>query len=555
MLLQSQMRPEQHKLLVSTAHIGQKATVKQQLRRQFVEQKAGIVHEESQDGTENVVVPKGVVSLTKSKPRPTLAESLDFFASTISPHIKPPKPKPAVPITELPAANTKFADDFGSFRSSALSKTKTAEDGEDDSVGRGYVQGYIKIGKNSMSELERKQREMEEDDDDEEDEEDEDDDEDDEDGDGEDDDEDGENEDDEDGEEDEDDDDAPAAPVSNIYSVAFDVKPIRANKKKRKRVALVIPGQEKKEKEEENEDDDEKEDEADEESEDAHMDDDNADDVEEESQPASKKTKPAQLPSGTKRKGAPPTDDDAAAATVVSDDDADGDVPSGPKLSRKAARIANASVVIAKMPESGKKFSRVKQDGPSSLYQELLKARSEAGGTVMTYPGTEVLLETRVSNNDLYLGDREEGKAIDKNKKKSKESYQKVDTAAAVASLPPEHRMPTLRQTLSGHVIVEIHRTEEIQAARMQLPLCSQEQEVMEAIAENDIVILSGETGSGKVSIPDNSSTGKINAFSSWHRFLTLFCFVFFRSFCRLLKSLNFCLKPVTHSFKRTSRV
>ena len=32
----------------------------------------------------------------------------------------------------------------------------------------------------------------------------------------------------------------------------------------------------------------------------------------------------------------------------------------------------------------------------------------------------------------------------------------------------------------------------------MQLPVCGQEQEIMEAIMENPVIILSGETGSGK---------------------------------------------------------
>lgn len=45
---------------------------------------------------------------------------------------------------------------------------------------------------------------------------------------------------------------------------------------------------------------------------------------------------------------------------------------------------------------------------------------------------------------------------------------------------------------------VQLKRKPEIQLARMQLPVCSSEQEIMEAIIENDVIILCGETGSGK---------------------------------------------------------
>ncbi|KAG7391043.1 ATP-dependent RNA helicase dhx37 [Phytophthora boehmeriae] len=46
--------------------------------------------------------------------------------------------------------------------------------------------------------------------------------------------------------------------------------------------------------------------------------------------------------------------------------------------------------------------------------------------------------------------------------------------------------------------LVQLSRKPEIQMARMQLPVCSSEQEIMEAITENDVIILCGETGSGK---------------------------------------------------------
>jgi uncharacterized CHY-type Zn-finger protein len=43
-----------------------------------------------------------------------------------------------------------------------------------------------------------------------------------------------------------------------------------------------------------------------------------------------------------------------------------------------------------------------------------------------------------------------------------------------------------------------VSRDPEIQAVRMKLPMCGMEQELMEAVNENDVVIVCGETGSGK---------------------------------------------------------
>lgn len=47
-------------------------------------------------------------------------------------------------------------------------------------------------------------------------------------------------------------------------------------------------------------------------------------------------------------------------------------------------------------------------------------------------------------------------------------------------------------------VYVHVNRSSEVQAARLKLPILGEEQVIMETIAENSIVILAGETGSGK---------------------------------------------------------
>lgn len=47
-------------------------------------------------------------------------------------------------------------------------------------------------------------------------------------------------------------------------------------------------------------------------------------------------------------------------------------------------------------------------------------------------------------------------------------------------------------------MFVPLNRKPDIQEARMKLPVIAEEQSIMEAIAENPVVIIAGETGSGK---------------------------------------------------------
>nr|AAQ23562.1 RE43077p [Drosophila melanogaster] len=64
-----------------------------------------------------------------------------------------------------------------------------------------------------------------------------------------------------------------------------------------------------------------------------------------------------------------------------------------------------------------------------------------------------------------------------------------------IKKLKPEPNPPAcIHQT----VYVPVHRTTEVQNARLRLPILAEEQQVMETINENPIVIVAGETGSGK---------------------------------------------------------
>ena len=50
----------------------------------------------------------------------------------------------------------------------------------------------------------------------------------------------------------------------------------------------------------------------------------------------------------------------------------------------------------------------------------------------------------------------------------------------------------------SGQFVVHVSRDEEIEESRSQLPICGMEQEIMEAVNYNSVVLICGETGSGK---------------------------------------------------------
>ncbi|XP_075541332.1 putative ATP-dependent RNA helicase kurz isoform X1 [Dermacentor variabilis] len=75
------------------------------------------------------------------------------------------------------------------------------------------------------------------------------------------------------------------------------------------------------------------------------------------------------------------------------------------------------------------------------------------------------------------------------------------DAQAASVATPEENKQqpptkPVKHSTPS--VFMPVHRTEEIQKARHQLPILAEEQRIMEAIAEHDVLVICGQTGSGK---------------------------------------------------------
>lgn len=69
-----------------------------------------------------------------------------------------------------------------------------------------------------------------------------------------------------------------------------------------------------------------------------------------------------------------------------------------------------------------------------------------------------------------------------------------------IQSIPPVRRDNGYEKDKPSQpaVYVQVYREAAVQAARLELPIINEEQSIMEAIRYNDIVIVSGETGSGK---------------------------------------------------------
>jgi ATP-dependent RNA helicase DHX37/DHR1 len=79
----------------------------------------------------------------------------------------------------------------------------------------------------------------------------------------------------------------------------------------------------------------------------------------------------------------------------------------------------------------------------------------------------------------------------------SKESDAAVNTTQEIKETKIDDT-PAPKRESKPAIFVPVHRTAEVQAARMKLPILAEEQAIVEAINENPVVILAGETGSGK---------------------------------------------------------
>lgn len=98
--------------------------------------------------------------------------------------------------------------------------------------------------------------------------------------------------------------------------------------------------------------------------------------------------------------------------------------------------------------------------------------------------------EAETEKNDTKVDDQAEEKPMNSTEEEKKNE---VVAAKNVKDLTKSviERKPA--------VFVHVDRKSEVQAARLKLPILGEEQVIMEAINEHNIVILAGETGSGKI--------------------------------------------------------
>ncbi|ODQ61508.1 hypothetical protein WICANDRAFT_28445 [Wickerhamomyces anomalus NRRL Y-366-8] len=76
--------------------------------------------------------------------------------------------------------------------------------------------------------------------------------------------------------------------------------------------------------------------------------------------------------------------------------------------------------------------------------------------------------------------------------------YERVDRPEDLEDDLPKEYIPIDENSKRQAFYVNVNRSDEIQQSRMQLPVFGEEHRIMEAIHHNDVVIVCGETGSGK---------------------------------------------------------
>lgn len=95
----------------------------------------------------------------------------------------------------------------------------------------------------------------------------------------------------------------------------------------------------------------------------------------------------------------------------------------------------------------------------------------------------------------------DEEEALAEEKEKTSTEKASTDETKPVEPPPPvktQDAPAPVKKESKPAVFVPVHRSAEVQAARMQLPILAEEQAIVEAIHDHPVVILAGETGSGK---------------------------------------------------------
>ncbi|KAJ3126596.1 hypothetical protein HK098_007351 [Nowakowskiella sp. JEL0407] len=152
----------------------------------------------------------------------------------------------------------------------------------------------------------------------------------------------------------------------------------------------------------------------------------------------------------------------------------------GSALKRKLPdKVADPEKSKKKKKSNKKKAANEKQEDSSS---ESSEEDEEVYGNLKIEPSPPISKNTKNS----WTLDIEQG-----------EKFATTSTPA-VKKHPPEPVVKKPSEPVEKAYFVHVERPESIEAVRMKLPVVTEEQRIMDAIAHNDIVILCGETGSGK---------------------------------------------------------
>ena len=79
--------------------------------------------------------------------------------------------------------------------------------------------------------------------------------------------------------------------------------------------------------------------------------------------------------------------------------------------------------------------------------------------------------------------------------KEIQDPVSKIDNPVTKIEDPVEKQLPIEKKPAT---YIHVERDQEIQIARLKLPIIAEEQVIMETISENTVIILAGSTGSGK---------------------------------------------------------
>lgn len=160
---------------------------------------------------------------------------------------------------------------------------------------------------------------------------------------------------------------------------------------------------------------------------------------------------------------------------------------------------ADSSVLLSSRPSLKRQVSGV--DGVRTLQASAPQTTKEAA-CATAVPQSQSQGLASISLIPTLTGDKE----ADEEALAEAETHVKVEieraavrAAEAAASAPTERDAAKTEQATSEQAVwIQVKRKRKVQKARMELPVCAEEQRVMEAVTENNVVIVVGETGSGK---------------------------------------------------------